>query len=84
MGIAKYVDTARYFVSIDGFLRGCKQKYKHVFMDEAEAISICFKRSILVETLSEIYRHYHDGNCNRENCQHSTLGTKKNAISGTI
>lgn len=78
MGIDGYVDTARYYVSIDGFLKGCTKKYKHLFMDEAEAVSICFNQSIIKETLSKIYGHYHSGNCQRENCEYATLGNRIN------
>ncbi|XP_023310112.1 uncharacterized protein LOC108906877 [Anoplophora glabripennis] len=78
MGIDKYVDTARYFVSINGFLKGCTKKYKHIFMDESEAVSICFNQSIMKETLSEVYKHYHGGNCHVENCEYATLGMDLN------
>ncbi|KAJ8927204.1 hypothetical protein NQ314_020363 [Rhamnusium bicolor] len=73
MGIASYVDTARYYISMGDFLRGYRKKYKHIFMDEAEAVCISFHQSIIKETISAVYSHYHDGNCSIENCQHATL-----------
>ncbi|KAJ8961502.1 hypothetical protein NQ318_014751 [Aromia moschata] len=55
------------------FLRGNTKKYKHIFMDEAEAVCLSFHKSILSETMTQVYRHYHDGNCDVEDCQNASL-----------
>lgn len=68
LGIMKYVDTARYYISQTSFLLRNNSKYKHIFMDEAEAICLSFDDTIMLKTLSSIYQRYHDGNCKTPEC----------------
>lgn len=71
LGIDKYVDTVRFFISLDGF--SVNKTYKHVFMDEAEAISLTFKDDICRKTISTLYECYHNGNCTLDNCTNSDI-----------
>ncbi|RZC39714.1 uncharacterized protein BDFB_008988, partial [Asbolus verrucosus] len=73
LGIKQYVDTARFFISMETFLKTNKNVYKHIFMDEAEAICLAFDSTIIQNTLKAIYSRYHDGNCSVKNCEHSAL-----------
>lgn len=70
LGINQYVDTARYYISQTGFLSQNRKKYKHVFMDESEAICLSFEEIIIKETLSKIFKRYHDGNCQKSSCEY--------------
>ncbi|XP_021913424.1 uncharacterized protein LOC110826763 isoform X2 [Zootermopsis nevadensis] len=62
LGISEFVDTQRFFISTDGFLKGNKKGYKHIFMDESEAICLSFEERIITQTFEEIFKHYHMGN----------------------
>ncbi|KAH0818667.1 hypothetical protein GEV33_004124 [Tenebrio molitor] len=73
LGIREYVDTARFFISIGDFLKTNKKSYKHIFMDEAEAICLALDGSIIRNTLAAIYRGYHAGNCASTCCEHVDL-----------
>ncbi|XP_060524020.1 uncharacterized protein LOC132700609 [Cylas formicarius] len=73
LGIDKYVDTARIFVTSEEFLKGNSKKYKHVFMDESEAICLAFSADIVHTTLSRIYSCYHAANCKDTRCPYGTL-----------
>lgn len=76
LGINKYVDTARYYISQASFLLRNNSKYKHIFMDEAEAICLSFEYTIMMKTLSSIYQRYHDGNCKIPNCTYTEKSYK--------
>lgn len=67
------MDSARFYISQTGFLLRNNSKYKHIFMDEAEAICLSFEDTIMMKTLSKIYQRYHDGNCTLANCSSSTV-----------
>lgn len=54
LGIADYVDTMRFFIAIDGFLLRTKKKYRHIFMDESEAICLAFNENIIRDTFERI------------------------------
>jgi len=85
LGISDYVDTARLYVSSDEFLRKNTKKYKHVFMDEAEATILSFHKEIVQNTFYKLYKAYHDGNCNKEKCNLATLDTfQQNSITTLI
>lgn len=68
LGLDKFVDTVRFYISMEGFMKNRPSKYKHVFMDEAEAICIAFKPTISQQTISALYDCYHKGNCSLKNC----------------
>lgn len=70
LGIADYVDTIRFFITMPDFLVSNKNKYKHIFMDEAEAICLAFSGEIVKNTCASIYERYHAGNCTINNCPH--------------
>ncbi|GLV31907.1 hypothetical protein CBL_07667, partial [Carabus blaptoides fortunei] len=72
LGIDKFVDSARFYISQTGFLLRNQAKYKHIFMDEAEAICLAFEDTIMMRTVATIYQRYHDGNCNITRCSNST------------
>lgn len=78
LGIEEYVDTTRFYISLPGFLAKADKTYKHIFMDEAEAICLAFSETISQNTISAILLHYHDGNCKREHCENSDLTTHYN------
>ncbi|KAK4883268.1 hypothetical protein RN001_006587 [Aquatica leii] len=69
LGIDGFVDTARFYISQTGFLQRNNKVYKHIFMDESEAVCLSFDSSIISKTLSTIFQRYHDGNCSYMNCQ---------------
>ncbi|CAH1130788.1 unnamed protein product [Ceutorhynchus assimilis] len=73
MGLESYVDTARFYITSTDFLKANKTKYKHIFMDEAEAIILSFQAEIVEKTFYRIYKSYHDGNCPRKNCSLASL-----------
>lgn len=58
---------------MDGFLKSNTTKYKHIFMDEAEAICLAFKPTISQQTILSVYENYHKGNCTSKNCDISNL-----------
>jgi len=62
LGISKFVDTQRFFISIEGFLKQNNNGYKHIFMDESEAICLSFEENIITLTFQEIFKRYHMGN----------------------
>ncbi|KAF5281773.1 hypothetical protein FQA39_LY17692 [Lamprigera yunnana] len=64
-----FVDTARFYISQTGFLQRNNRHYKHIFMDESEAVCLSFDASIISKTFSTIYQRYHDGNCSLANCK---------------
>lgn len=64
LGISDLVDTERFFISIDRFLVGNNKGYKHVFMDESEAICMSFEESIITLTFQELMKRYKMGNSN--------------------
>ncbi|XP_023703812.1 uncharacterized protein LOC111862551 isoform X3 [Cryptotermes secundus] len=64
LGISEFVDTQRFFISTDGFLKGNNNGYKHVFMDECEAICLSFDENIITQTFQELFKCYHMGNFN--------------------
>ncbi|KAB0802644.1 hypothetical protein PPYR_04830 [Photinus pyralis] len=68
LGLDTFVDTARFYISQTGFLLRNKKSYKHIFMDEAEAICLSFDDGIMTKTLSTIFRRYHDDNCTLTTC----------------
>ncbi|XP_076251041.1 uncharacterized protein LOC143190554 isoform X2 [Rhynchophorus ferrugineus] len=68
MGIDRYVDTTRFFITANDFMKNNKNKYKHIFMDEAEAIILSFQKEIVQNTFYQIYKAYHHGNCAIEDC----------------
>lgn len=68
MGFEEYVDTVRFFISQPDFLLGNRKRYRHVFMEEAEAICLAFSPEIVRNTCTQIYKRYHDGNCGVEDC----------------
>lgn len=59
LGMSEFVDTQRFFISTDGFLRRNKNGYKHIFMDESEAICLSFEENIIMQTFQEIFKRYH-------------------------
>lgn len=73
LGLRKYVDTTRFFISLPDFFKNNKNSYRHVFMDEAEAICLALDGSIIRSTLSAMYRCYHDGNCTLKKCPDGIL-----------
>ncbi|KAH1027426.1 hypothetical protein HUJ05_000937 [Dendroctonus ponderosae] len=73
MGLEDYVDTTRFYITSTYFMKNNRNKYKHIFMDETEAIIISFGPEIVQNTFYKIYQAYHDGNCFRENCSLSGL-----------
>ncbi|KAJ3641236.1 hypothetical protein Zmor_027751 [Zophobas morio] len=73
LGIREFVDTARFYISIPDFLKNNKNVYKHVFMDEAEALCLALDDRIIKNTLATIYKKYHDGNCTRCGCNEGEL-----------
>lgn len=68
LGLDKFVDTIRFYISMEGFLKHRTSKYKHIFMDEAEAICLAFKPTISQQTITALYECYHEGNCSLRNC----------------
>lgn len=76
LGIDQFVDTMRFFISLTGFLKSKGRKiYKHIFMDEAEAICLAFSEIISQNTINAIYQRYHDGNCKTTDCQNPNLSS---------
>lgn len=73
LGIAEYVDTTRFYISLSGFLTKTTSNYKHIFMDEAEAICLAFSDTISHSTISAICSCYHDGNCKIPYCRNPDL-----------
>ncbi|EEZ97322.1 uncharacterized protein LOC103314418 isoform X1 [Tribolium castaneum] len=73
LGIRKYVDTTRFYISLSDFFKNNQNAYKHVFMDEAEAICLALDGAIIGNTLSAIYRCYHAGNCSLKSCPNAIL-----------
>ncbi|XP_066248448.1 uncharacterized protein [Euwallacea similis] len=73
LGIADYVDTIRFYITCCDFLKNNKNSYKHIFMDESEAIILSFETEIVQNTFYRLYKAYHDGNCPREKCGLATL-----------
>lgn len=73
IGIHEYVDTARFYISLPEFLTKTKKIYKHIFMDEAEAICLAFSDKISHNTIATICQRYHEGNCTIKHCQNSDL-----------
>ncbi|XP_044263120.1 uncharacterized protein LOC123010340 isoform X2 [Tribolium madens] len=80
LGIRKYVDTIRFFISLSDFSKNNKNSYKHVFMDEAEAIFLALDGAIIRNTLNAIYRYYHDGNCNLKSCPDAIVHSSDNIL----
>ncbi|GJQ74428.1 hypothetical protein Trydic_g21298 [Trypoxylus dichotomus] len=68
--IRQYVDTGRFYISLSSFLNTNKSNYKHIFMDEAEAICLSFEKDIMTSTMATIFRKYHAGNCIKNECNH--------------
>ncbi|KRT81711.1 hypothetical protein AMK59_5841, partial [Oryctes borbonicus] len=68
--IRQYVDTGRFYVSLPYFLHANKSNYKHIFMDEAEAICLSFENHIMASTMATIFRKYNAGNCINQECNH--------------
>lgn len=68
LGLDEFVDTSRFYISQTGFLLRNKKIYKHIFMDEAEAVCLSFDGTIITKTLSTIFQRYHDGNCTITTC----------------
>ncbi|XP_066150369.1 uncharacterized protein [Euwallacea fornicatus] len=68
LGIADYVDTVRFYITSCDFLKNNKNSYKHIFMDESEAIILSFETEIVQNTFYRLYKAYHDGNCPRKEC----------------
>lgn len=64
LGISDFVDTERFFISIDRFMKGNSNGYKHVFMDESEAICMSFEENTITLTFQELLKRYHMGNSN--------------------
>ncbi|KAJ8882665.1 hypothetical protein PR048_014477 [Dryococelus australis] len=62
LGLADFVDTARFYISDYGFLEGNRKHYKHIFMDEAEALCLSFEEGIIADTFQTIFRRYELGN----------------------
>ncbi|XP_068085763.1 uncharacterized protein [Anabrus simplex] len=62
LGIGQYVDTERFFISLPGFLDLHSQGYKHIFMDESEAICLAFDEKIITHTFQRIFYLYEQGN----------------------
>lgn len=73
LGFRQFVDTARFYISIEEFLSTNKNIYKHIFMDEAEALCLALDGVIMHSTLNAIYRRYHDANCDHSNCPDGVL-----------
>lgn len=73
LGLDEYVDTTRFYISLTGFLTKTNKTYKHIFMDEAEAICLAFSETISHNTITTIFQHYHDGNCTISHCKTSDL-----------
>lgn len=68
LGISEFVDTTRYFVSQLTFLARNTKNYRHIFMDETEAICIVFEEFVGRNTLNLIFEKYHKGNCKDPEC----------------
>jgi len=64
LGISDFVDTERFFISSDRFLKGNRKGYRHVFMDESEAICMSFEENIITLTFQELMKCYDMGNSN--------------------
>lgn len=77
LGMDEYVDTTRFYISITGFLRKTTANYKHIFMDEAEAICLAFSHTISHNTIATICDRYHDGNCKIPHCKNTDLAAHK-------
>lgn len=73
LGMDKFVDTSRFYISQSGFLQRNNKKYKHIFMDESEAICLAFDATIISKTISTIFQRYHDGNCSIPNCKETNF-----------
>lgn len=58
---------------MDDFLQNNVNKYKHIFMDETEALCLAFDHQVIINTLTAVYKCYHDGNCKEMNCKFSNL-----------
>ncbi|XP_069676761.1 uncharacterized protein [Periplaneta americana] len=70
LGLSEFVDTQRFFISTEGFLKHNKEGYKHIFMDECEALCLSFEEKIITQTLEELFKRYQMGNTNvRDNEQ---------------
>lgn len=54
LGIDRFVDTVRFYIAMDDFLKKNQKKYKHVFMDESEAICLAFNPKIIKNTFERI------------------------------
>ncbi|XP_077295579.1 uncharacterized protein LOC143917848 isoform X2 [Arctopsyche grandis] len=52
--ISEYVDTIRFAISNDRFLLHNQMKYRHIFMDECEAICLAFEEKIVSNTFGDI------------------------------
>lgn len=63
---------------MEDFLRENPKTYRHIFMDEAEAICLAFDGKIVQNTIMSIYHHYHAGNCPNKQCNDSTLKPYEN------
>lgn len=75
----EYVDTTRFYISLnENFLTKTKSNYKHIFMDEAEAICLAFSDTISHNTITAICACYHDGNCKMPHCKEKNLAEHKN------
>lgn len=53
--ISEYVDTAIFHITREGFFDKNVKKYRHIFMDECEAICLSFKEEIITNTFKNIY-----------------------------
>lgn len=54
LDISDYVDTAIFHITREGFLDKNTKKYRHIFMDECEAICLAFKEEIITNTFKNI------------------------------
>lgn len=76
LGLDEYVDTTRFYISLTGFLTKTNSNYKHIFMDEAEAICLAFSDTISHNTIAAICARYHDGNCKMPHCNNDLTSHK--------
>lgn len=54
LGLLEYVDTARFFISQDTFALPRGKRYRHIFMDECEAICLAFNEKTIIHTFGTI------------------------------
>ena len=55
------------------FLSKNTKNYKHIFMDESEALCLAFDDNIVSTTMSTVYKKYHGGNCKKVNCKETDM-----------